>query len=423
MKPIKPRLSLNSMRMQANGRGEILIYDTIGDDWVCEGSLSAGSFVDQLRALGDVAEIDVRINSDGGSVIHGLAMYNALARHPAKITIHIDGLCASMATIVAMAGDRIHMAANALFMIHKPACGMFGDADALRAEADLLDTMCRSVLAIYVARSQGDPDAILAAMSAETWYSAAEAQAAGFVDEITPNKTIATAAAPDARLMQKAPPWAKARLAVMRAQLPQKDAPTMAVTRTDLTVVSEAADSTSGEIQDSTGAVVGTWSLTPAEPPVEAPVEDPEMEGDPEEDEEEEITPAARAKAKAKSPAVARAEGAKAERERITRITALCQQARQPQMVAVLCEDETCTVADARRKLWTALCKANPPVGDDGGDGGKPKPKPDGNDKYRAEYKAQPGYAKSMTEAQYIEMRRIDDGLETLKAGVKATKK
>ena len=117
-------------------------------------------------------------------MIDGNAMFNALQRHPAKVITHIDGLAASMASVIAMAGDEVHMADNALLMIHNPWTFSMGDADELRADADLLDKMSASILSSY-GRSQYEVDELKNLMDEETWFTAQEAFDAGFVDHIS----------------------------------------------------------------------------------------------------------------------------------------------------------------------------------------------------------------------------------------------
>ena len=107
-----------TIQIQINNKGknsaEILIYDTIGAGWL--GGISAQDFAKDLKALGDSLEtITVRINSDGGSVFDGIAIYNTLVSHKARITVKIDGLAASIASIIAMAGDTVMIASNELF--------------------------------------------------------------------------------------------------------------------------------------------------------------------------------------------------------------------------------------------------------------------------------------------------------------------
>ena len=157
---------------------EVSIYDAIGSF-----DVNAKQFVDELKEI-NADTINLRINSPGGSVIDGNAMFNALQRHPAKVITHIDGLAASMASVIAMAGDEVHMADNALLMIHNPWTFSMGDADELRADADLLDKMSASILSSY-GRSQYEVDELKNLMDEETWFTAQEAFDAGFVDHIS----------------------------------------------------------------------------------------------------------------------------------------------------------------------------------------------------------------------------------------------
>ena len=161
---------------------EIWIYDEIGEDWFGEG-LTAKAFVEEIGAIKAPA-IDLHINSPGGSVFDGQAIYNAIQRHPAKVTSYIDWLAASIASTIALAGDKVVMAANALFMIHQPWGLAMGPASEMRSMADVLDKIAGTLVAIYAAKSSKDEADIMSAMDAETWYTAAEAAEYGFVDEV-----------------------------------------------------------------------------------------------------------------------------------------------------------------------------------------------------------------------------------------------
>ena len=158
---------------------EISIYDQIGG-W----GVTANDFIAQLKELGDVSTINLRIASGGGSIVEGNTIFNALKRHEAKVITHIDSLAASMASVIAMAGDEIHMAANALLMIHNPWTMSMGGAEQLRKDADLLDKMEANIRTSY-ARSNLSTEELDAAMDAETYYTASEAKELGFIDEIS----------------------------------------------------------------------------------------------------------------------------------------------------------------------------------------------------------------------------------------------
>lgn len=165
-------------------KAEVLIYDQIGNGFFTEG-VTAKNFVNDLNNLGDVDEIDVRINSPGGSVIEGIAIYNALERHSAKINVHIDGAALSMASGIAMAGDTINMAENAMMMVHNPIGGGFGEASDLRKQANVLDKLKDSLTVAYVNRTGKTKDEISDLMTAETWMDADEAVKSGFADNKT----------------------------------------------------------------------------------------------------------------------------------------------------------------------------------------------------------------------------------------------
>lgn len=168
-----------SINAKANNSAEIWLYDEIGR-W----GISAKQFAQDLKALGDIKHIDLRIHSPGGDVFEGMAIYNLLKHHPAKITVHIDGLAASMGSVIAMAGDIINMPENSMMMIHKPWGIQYGDADDMRQYADLLDQVEGNLVSAYRRTGLSD-DEIKALLKQETWYTGAEAVAAGFADNVT----------------------------------------------------------------------------------------------------------------------------------------------------------------------------------------------------------------------------------------------
>ena len=165
---------------------ELWIYGDIGENWWDEESLTARRLADELAAL-DVSALTVRINSLGGQVADALAIYNAIRRHRAQVTVEIDGVAYSAASMIAMAGDRVRMAANALLMIHAPWGAAMGNAAEMRRYADVLDTYAEAMTQAYL--RDGGPDAA----TVEAWlkdgedhyFTAAEALEAGLVDEIT----------------------------------------------------------------------------------------------------------------------------------------------------------------------------------------------------------------------------------------------
>ena len=164
----------------------LYLYDVLGVDLF--GGIPARQVVEDLAALGPVEALDVRINSPGGDVFEAIAVYGALVRFPAQVTMHIDGVAASAASLVAMAGDRTLIAENAMVMVHRPWTAVLGDAPEMRRQAEVLDKAWSAMLATY-ARRTGRRAATfeqkVAAAGGEWWLTAAEAVSEGFADHVT----------------------------------------------------------------------------------------------------------------------------------------------------------------------------------------------------------------------------------------------
>lgn len=178
-----PELQWCSIRAEADSdTTELVIYDRIGEGFFVEG-VTAKDVVAQLKAV-TTPKIAVRINSPGGSVFDGLGIYNALRDHPATVTAHIDGVAASIASVIACAADEIVMADTGLWMIHNPQTYADGDAAEMRRTANILDKIREAMMAAYEGRTTLTRAELTAALDAETWYTAPEAIAAGFADRI-----------------------------------------------------------------------------------------------------------------------------------------------------------------------------------------------------------------------------------------------
>lgn len=167
---------------------EILIYSPIGKSY-WEETVEAKKFVEEINDL-DVSTIALRINSPGGSVFDGTAIFNAIVRHKATVTTYIDGLAASIASVIALAGDKVVMADNAMFMIHNPWTVAVGNSDDMRKTAEVLDKIRDVMVRVYDKKASLEADAIRDAMAEETWYDADEALDAGFVDEVVDGRDI-----------------------------------------------------------------------------------------------------------------------------------------------------------------------------------------------------------------------------------------
>ena len=175
-----------TVRNETSGQAEIYLYDSIVDseleaEWF--GGVTPKNFITAIKGI-DAEEIHIRINSPGGSVFAARAMEQAVREHKARIVMHVDGLAASAASFLAMAGDEIVMAPGAMMMIHKAWTVAMGNANDLSNTADLLDKIDGTLAATYSQRTGKDVEAIGAMMAAETWFTAEEAVASGFADSI-----------------------------------------------------------------------------------------------------------------------------------------------------------------------------------------------------------------------------------------------
>lgn len=169
-----------SFRAQADIPGEmdLFIYDEIS--WW---GVTADEFVRELAGV-QADTINLHLNTPGGMVFDGMAIYNALKAHKARVVTHIDGLAASMGSIIALAGDEVRIAQTAFVMIHNPWSIVLGAAADMRQEADLLDKIGGSMAEVYAGKTGKSVDEIKAIMEAETWWTGAEAVAAGYADSV-----------------------------------------------------------------------------------------------------------------------------------------------------------------------------------------------------------------------------------------------
>ena len=171
---------------QDSDEAEIFLYDAIVSsqeeaDWY--GGVAPEAFVKAVRGI-EAGTIHLRINSPGGSVFAARAMEQALREHKARIVVHIDGIAASAATFIAMAGDEIVMNKGAMFMIHKAWTWTAGNADDLAKEAELLAKIDGTMAQTYADRTGKDVATITGWMADETWFTADEAVEYGFADKL-----------------------------------------------------------------------------------------------------------------------------------------------------------------------------------------------------------------------------------------------
>jgi len=176
------------MNIQMRGKtAEVLLYEDIGG-WF---GITADAFIREIKKITDVNTINLRINSNGGNVFDGVAIYNYLKSHKARVEVDIDGIAASIASIIALAGDEVRMADNAWYMIHDPWIATGGTAHDLRKAADTLEGVRDTLLDTYMAKAQASREVISDMMTEETWLNAKDAAEYGFVDSVTADLQIA----------------------------------------------------------------------------------------------------------------------------------------------------------------------------------------------------------------------------------------
>ena len=162
----------------SDDEAEVMLYDEVGG-WY---GATADQFIADLRGV-TASRMRLRINSPGGSVFEGIAIANALRSHPAEVTVQVDGIAASIASVIAMAGDRIEMAPNSMLMIHDASGLCAGNAADMEEMAELLDLISDNIADAYAQRAGGTRDEWRARMVAETWYLPEDAVTAGLADE------------------------------------------------------------------------------------------------------------------------------------------------------------------------------------------------------------------------------------------------
>lgn len=168
----KPRFQA---ALQSDGTLEMLIYEDIGQNyWSVSGGITAKSIRQMIDGSPDAERIAVRIDSDGGDAFDGIAIYNVLRATKKPVDVYVDGLAASAASIIAMAGDTITMGVNTCMMIHNAAAFTYGDANELRKQADALDTVSEAIAQTYVSKTGKKLSDVTDMMDAETWMTAQE---------------------------------------------------------------------------------------------------------------------------------------------------------------------------------------------------------------------------------------------------------
>ena len=179
------------MKVEAKTKGdngELWLYGPVGNDGWSDDGITAKQVAEGLATMRGVRNLSVYLNSPGGAVSEGLAIYNQLSRFNAAKTCYIDGIAASIATVIMMGCNEVEASRGTMLMVHNPSGFSVGTADEMRAAADVLDKFRDTLASVYVAETSLDLKTVTDMMDAETWMTAEEALAAGFVDRLGANK-------------------------------------------------------------------------------------------------------------------------------------------------------------------------------------------------------------------------------------------
>jgi ATP-dependent protease ClpP protease subunit len=379
------------------------IYDFIGAGFFTEG-ITAKSISRKLNdaqlTAGD--EIEVHINSPGGDAFEGIAIHNLLKDHPANVTVIIDGVAASAASAIAVAGDKVIIPTNGLVMIHDPVTFAVGGVEDMNKAIAALDAVKKSLVNTYVAKSKQSAEKIASWMKDETWFTGQEAVDAGLAD--TTQKAKAVAAPADKTSAKAQAHWFK--------KMPAEFAALVALSVHDSTsnLYSEESDMfTQADIDNAVAKVNAAHETKLAELTAAHTKAIEAKAGE---------LAAAHTKDVDAKVADAKAAAAKEVRDACADVVAICVKAKRPEL-AVEAITKNKPLADVRSELLDALIKDNEPVGDDPKQQGGGKPKNDDPEaKFKAEYSANAAayQAAGMSEADYVQQRKIDAGLVPLAA-------
>jgi ATP-dependent Clp protease protease subunit len=184
---VKNRKPFFRASLQTNGTLELLVYEDIGENWWDGGGVTAKTVRQQIDQAGTFTRIAVRINSPGGDAFEGIAIHNVLRAQKMPVDVFVDGIAASAASIIAMAGDNITMGSNAMMMIHNAWSFCSGDAGDMRKMADTLDKVSASVAQTYIDRAKLSAADVKEMMDAESWLGAQECLDKGLCTAIAQN--------------------------------------------------------------------------------------------------------------------------------------------------------------------------------------------------------------------------------------------
>lgn len=371
--------------MSADGGAlDLMMYAPIGSDYWGDGSMvDAKAIAEKLAANKSVKQINLAVSSVGGDAFHAVAIYTALKEHPARVVATIEGLCASAMAIVVCAADEIVMSEAGLFMIHEASWGTYGFAAEQEAALNATKAVNEISANIIAARSGQSVATIKQMMNVETWMTAEDAKAKGFVNRTMPLKTMSASAGSG-----------------MFLKVPEAVRPLLA----KLIKESESMDPAPTPTPAPTPAPAASGGTTPPAPaPTPAPVA---------------TVPAV--PATQPTPPVAQPVAMTADQatKRATGIMAACVLAKKPELATKYVEDPMQTVESVQQALLQMVCAgAAPPVHVPAANaGGNPVPPADNhNARFEQEWEAAKA-SMTVSKEDYVKCRRIDEGLDKLQA-------
>lgn len=364
-------------------RAKIELYDLLGPRWA--GMIDARMVSQSLRDAGPIDHIELRINSQGGSAFEGMAIANLLKDHPATVDVVVDGIAGSAASLPLMAGDTRRVPKNALVMIHDPSTFASGNETQMLSAIANLRAVKKAVVALYASRSTKSENEIAAMMTKETYFTGDEALAMGFATTTGDDLPAEQAPVKDQMAL---PPFT----VFDRELLPDLAVPQLELVTKEPQMANNPAPATPAPT-----------TPAPTAPPPATAVTAPVVPS---------AVPAPQLLTQADVDAAAK-KAVEDERNRANDITSLCTKAG-CQMKAADFIASGKAAREVKDEIFDVLCQNNKPIGD-GSSTAEPAKDPDA--KYKAEYaKARDSYMKIGTsEADYIAMRRIDDGVDALK--------
>lgn len=369
----RPAPKIRVATTEGGKAAEIYVYDDIGQSSFFFDAFGAKDMKTALAETGDAENVTIRINSMGGDAYQAIAMHSLLRDSGKKITTVVDGIAASAASIVAMAGDTLEMRTGAQLMIHEPWSFAAGSVAEMEKTINQLKATTESAIDIYENKSGKSRESIAKMMRDETWLTAQEAKNEGFADAISTSHAMSMSVTPQMQteLQKRKIVIPKPALSLVTTQTPNRQ-PEKKETQMATTETPETTKTGQSEAPKMVTMTVDEYE-----------------------------------KLRNKEPELSATELAvKAERERVAEIAAVCQMAGLSAEQQKKFVDEGTEISVVQKAALTHMSATNPPA--KSGD----QAETDENAAYRKEYQQAmaDGVSMSCTENEYVNVRRVEDG-------------